>query len=259
MQAPTSGDADSEAGLEAVTGLVMDEAVLPLQAACNPAATCSFHIAYSASYGVPMLLFDAREPGAPAALCDSRHAVLQAACVVRLHFISVLRICAAPEQLPSPGVVSRSAPLCEKPLRFAACSGHAERACDSEGMRLSRGCFDGSVCTRWRAAGLATAAGAPTRRFPGARNLGDHPLDLHHTGKGVRHISRHLQQPCTFKMQPCAHGCEGMTADVVQPEDAKRCLCMRWQPQAAQHQTKRLCWHPSTSTVSALLLFQRCF
>ena len=72
-QAPTTGDADCEAALEAVAGLGTDEAALPLQAACTRAATGSFHIAYSASYGVPMLLFDAHEPGMPATLCNSRN------------------------------------------------------------------------------------------------------------------------------------------------------------------------------------------
>ena len=86
MQAPATDYADSEAGLEADAELVADEAALPLQAGCTPAAACSFHIVYSASYGVPMLLFDAREPGAPAALYDTGNAVLHAACVVRLHF-----------------------------------------------------------------------------------------------------------------------------------------------------------------------------
>lgn len=71
-QAPTTGDADCEIGLESITEIITDEAALPLQAAGTPVATCSFHIVYSASYGVPMLLFDAREPGAPAdPACDT--------------------------------------------------------------------------------------------------------------------------------------------------------------------------------------------
>ena len=71
-QAPVSGGADSEGGLEANSDSVVDEAALPAQAARNPAATCSFHIAYSASYGVPVLLFDAQEPGVPSASVDAQ-------------------------------------------------------------------------------------------------------------------------------------------------------------------------------------------
>ena len=90
-QAWAFGAAGSGADLEAGSASVADEAALPAQAASTPAASCSFHIAYSASYGVPLLLFDAREPGVPVAVCDNRHALPQATCVM-YPYVSVCTI-----------------------------------------------------------------------------------------------------------------------------------------------------------------------
>ncbi|KAK9832614.1 hypothetical protein WJX81_003738 [Elliptochloris bilobata] len=91
----TEGAADGETALEPVITGYEDEAALPPQPASSPAAICSYHIVYSASYAVPMMLFDAHCPGgAPlewsqlVALLPSASRVLASADATRWTFLT---------------------------------------------------------------------------------------------------------------------------------------------------------------------------
>lgn len=68
QEGPKVGDADeqlsSRADLEKPSLEAEDEAAVPPPPSASCAGACSYHIVYSASYAVPVLLFDARDPGA---------------------------------------------------------------------------------------------------------------------------------------------------------------------------------------------------
>ena len=68
QEGPKVGDADeqlsSRADLEKPSLEAEDEAAVPPPPSASCAGACSYHIVFSASYAVPVLLFDARDPGA---------------------------------------------------------------------------------------------------------------------------------------------------------------------------------------------------
>lgn len=68
QEGPKIGDADEQlcgrADLEKLSLETEDEAAVPPPLSASSTGACSYHIVYSATYAVPVLLFDARDPGA---------------------------------------------------------------------------------------------------------------------------------------------------------------------------------------------------